>query len=192
MSDRFFYPLAMLVIAAIVAFAVLPGLKQADENTEAILRDGYVLEGADLGKLTIAPTIFVDYVTDIEGVVEIARAYGNMSRDIAPVSVGVFGTLNAGYNRNFAGKTLEVSVRARRSPSSKIEQFDLGFFSSGNLSSGWNKFSLTDTFADYKFIYQAPSELSDHQVSYLGVWPGDKGNSEPLDIQRMAVKIVQP
>ena len=192
MRDRFFYPLALLIIAAIVALAVLPGVKRAGLNNEQILREGYVLTGENLSKLTSASTIFVDYVRDQDGVIDLARAYGNMSRDMAPPSVGVFGTMSASYNKIFAGHSLEVKVRVRRSPGSTIEQFDLGFFTLGKWSSRWHKFTPTDSYQDFSFIYEAPPELADQPVSRIGVWPGDKGDSQPLDIQSMTVKIVQP
>jgi hypothetical protein len=192
MRDLFFYPLAFLVIASIIAIAILPGLDRMAESHENILANGFELSGADLSKLTAAPTTFAEFDTDETGVVVSARIYGNMPRDMAPASAGVFGTLSASYLRVFAGQKLEIRVRARKNPGSKIEHFDLGFFTPGGGSSGWKKYSLTQSYQDFSFIYSAPAQLSDSRVSYVGVWPGDEGDSQPMDVQLLSVKTVQP
>lgn len=192
MRDLYFYPLALIVIAAIVGFAVLPGLNRAAENQHNILTNGFVLAGNDLQKLTAAPTTFVEFNSGANSAVTSARIFGNMPRDMAPASAGVFGTLSSGYLRAFAGQTLEIRVRARRSTNSNLGQFDLGFFTPGAGSSGWKKYTLDDTFQDFNFTYQAPSDLSNSDVSYVGIWPGDKGDSQALDVERLSVKIVQP
>jgi len=110
---------------------------------------------------------------------------------MAPASAGVFGTLSAGYLRVFAGQTLEVNVRARKNTSSTLETFDLGFFTPGAGASGWKKYELTSSYQDFSFTYNAPAELSESQVSYVGIWPGDKGDSQQMDVERLSVKIVQ-
>ncbi|NNC38510.1 MAG: hypothetical protein HKO02_13725 [Hyphomonadaceae bacterium] len=192
MRDLYFYPLALIVIAAIVAFAVLPGLNRAAENQQNILTNGFVLTGDDLQKLTAAPTTFVEFKTDLNGAVTNARIFGNMPRDMAPASAGVFGTLSSGYLKAFAGKSLEIRVRARKSANSSLDQFDFGFFTPGAGASGWKKFTLADTFKDIDYTYDAPVSLAENQVSYVGIWPGDKGNSQAMDVEYLSVKIAQP
>ena len=192
MRDLYFYPIAAILVAIIVAIAVVPGFNRAAQNQENILVNGFELTGSDLGKLTAAPTTFAEFDTGGDGNIANARIYGNMPRDMAPASAGVFGTLSAGYLRVFAGKTLEVRVRARKNASSTLEQFDLGFFTPGAGSSGWKKYTLTPTYQDFSFTYEAPAQLSESQVSYVGIWPGDKGDSQPMDVERLSVKIVKP
>jgi hypothetical protein len=104
----------------------------------------------------------------------------------------VFGTLSASYLREFAGQKLEIQVRARKSANSKVDQFDVGFFTPGAGSSGWKKYTLTQTYQEFSFIYKAPVDLADHKVSYVGIWPGDEGNSQSMDVQLLSVKIIQP
>lgn len=192
MRDLYFYPVALIAIATIVAFAVLPGIDRAAENHANILTKGFELTGDDLGKLTAAPTTFSEFDTDASGAITNARIYGNMPRDMAPKSAGVFGTLSAAYLRAFSGQKLEIRVRARKGTISKLDQFDLGFFTPDGGSSGWKKYTLTPTYQDFSFIYNAPEQMADHQVSYVGIWPGDKGESQPMDIEVISVKIVQP
>jgi len=175
-----------------VALAVVPGINRATQNHDNILANGFELAKADLAKLTAAPTTFAEFDTDANGIVTNARVYGNMPRDMAPASAGVFGTLSAGYLRVFAGETLEIKARARKTASSTIDSFDLGVFTPGAGSSGWKKFLLSSVYQDFSFTYEAPEELSESQVSYVGIWPGDKGDSQPMDIELLSVKIVQP
>jgi len=123
MRDLYFYPLAAIVVAVIVALAVVPGFDRAAKNQENILTNGFELEGADLAKLTAAPTTFTEFDTDPDGNIASARIFGNMPREMAPASAGVFGTLSAGYLRTFAGKTLEIKIRARKNSNSTLEEF---------------------------------------------------------------------
>jgi len=174
-----------------VALAVVPGFSRAAQNQENMATNGFELAGVDLAKLTAAPTTFVEFDTGGDGNIINARIYGNMPRDMAPASAGVFGTLSAGYLRVFAGQTLEVNVRARKNTSSTLETFDLGFFTPGAGASGWKKYELTSSYQDFSFTYNAPAELSESQVSYVGIWPGDKGDSQQMDVERLSVKIVQ-
>ena len=192
MRDLYFYPIAIAVIAAIVAFAVWPGVDRAAQNQANIQTNGFELSGAGLGKLTAAPTTFAEFDTDADGVITHARIYGNMPRDMAPASAGVFGTLSAGYLREFAGQKLEIRVQARQSANSTIEQFDLGFFTPGAETSGWKSFVLTPSYQDFSFIYEASVQLAANRVSYVGIWPGNDGDSQPMDVRLLSVKIAQP
>jgi len=190
MKDRFFYPLAILVIAGIIAFAMLPGRGNSGPDKGRILTDGYLLSGEDLKKLTAAPGTIINFVEGETADPLIVILSTNIPRDMIPPSAGVFGVLASDYELAFAGKALEITVNARAGTQNPLEQFDAAYFTSGAGDSGWRNFTLSSEYQDYSFTFSPKHQNGAPGRDYVGVWPGAEGKNLTMEIKSITIKII--
>lgn len=183
MKDRFFYPLAALVIAAMIAFA----LSFQVDNTPSDI-DVYERSGAELEELFPSPGTTVVMLGSNED--SYARLSAHMSRDLAPSSAGVFGTLGTAYEENFGGATIRITVRARNTKDMPSSAMELGYFTSDVGDSGWQSFELTDSYADYSFEFSPQMSLEEGN-DYIGIWPDPSGKGGAIDVQSVKVQRVR-
>ena len=180
MKDRFFYPLAILVVAAIIFYALSFKVDNAPSNA-----DLYERAGADLEELFPSPGTTVVMVGPEDNRRAVLSAH--MSRDVAPQSAGVFGTLGHVYEDNFGGAEIRITVRARRAQQSPSDVMELGYFTSGTGDSGWQEFILTDAYADYSFEFK-PNAPTEKGNDYIGIWPDLEGKGGTVDVQSVRVE----
>jgi len=181
-KDRYFYPLATLFVAAMIWFALSFQVDNAPANADVYLRSGTELE-----ELFPSPGTTIIMENSGQGVVAILSAH--MSREIAPPSAGVFGTLGPVYESNFGGAKIRISARARKAPQSASSQFELGYFTSGVGDSDWQRFDLTDEFADYSFEF-SPNPPQDKGNDYVGIWPDPSGKGGTIELMSLKVERV--
>lgn len=184
MKDRFFYPLAALVIFAIIAFAVSLKTDTAPSNV-----DLYERQGVDLAELFPSPGTTVQLSQTGDDVFAVLSAH--MSREIAPPSSGVFGTLGPAYEANFGGSTIRITVRARHSKAVPSALMELGYFTTGVGDSGWQPFKLSNEFVDYSFEF-SPNPPSEDGIDYVGIWPDPEGKGGSIDVQSIKVERLKP
>lgn len=182
MKDWLFYPLAGLVIAGLIYGALSFGGKPVPLTTDEVLRDGFVLEGPQLELLTASPgttlTLGADTVT----------LKSHIAKNQAPASAGVFGTLSTEYETAYADKMLEISVRAKSEITSA--RFEVGYFTAGAGDSGWKEFDLTPNYQDHTFFFRPGPVGATPGADYIGIWPGKTGIQDPVQIERISVKVL--
>ena len=192
MRDRYFYPIAVLIIFAIITAALLPGQKRAKLDDQHILENGYRLSGDSLRKLTAAPATQLDFSTNTDGNVDAAILSSITPKNRAPLSAGVFGTLGGRYETLFGGKKLEVVVRARSFEKKPLTSFEMAYFTAGVGDSNWRRFDLDKNYQDFRFVFTPNSPKGTPGVDYVGIWPGEKGLGEFMEVESIRVKIIKP
>lgn len=189
LKDRFFYPLALALIAGIIWFA----LSRATETklTDAcIWQNGFMVQGEDLVTLTASPGTAYVYkgVTSADPAHIVALT--QIPRRNTPASAGIFATLGPDYERAFAGQTIRVTIRARQGQKNPLTEFDLGYFTGGSGDTGWLRRTLTQSWKDYSFDFSPNLPTADPDIDYLGVWPGETGEEKTMDIEFMRVEVL--
>ena len=189
LKDRFFYPLALALIAGMVWFAL--SRASASKLTDAcIWQNGYVSQGEDLARLTASPGTSYEYMgatskdpAHIVAMTQIAR------KNIDP-SAGVFAPLGPDYERAFAGQKIRLTVRARQGRKDPLEEFDMAYFTSGVGNTGWQRYKLTPKWKNYSLDYTPGLPNGDPDLDYFGVWPGEDGEQKTMDIEFMKVDVL--
>jgi len=190
MKDRFFYPLAGVVIAGIIALAFLPGKRESGPDKAKILMDGYALSGNDLTSLYASGGTDFTFTEGQGGEAAYAVLSSNLPRNMAPASAGVFATLSSDYEGAFAGKKLQITIRAKAAKDSPLEQFEAGYFTSGPGDSGWRAFTLTPKYKDYSFTFTPGTVTGPPGRDYVGIWPGVDGKKKRMLVRSFAIKVV--
>jgi len=192
MRDMFFFPLAALFVAGIIYFALNAGGEAETRSDAEVLQNGYVMSGPDFVALTASPgTNFI--APDVEtGEPNYAVLSAQMAREKAQASIGVFATLGPQYEKVFAERNIEITVRARKSDSQPSGSFEAGYYTLDAGSSGWKTFELTDNFEDYMFNFRPGLPQDEAEIDYLGIWPSPKGENKSIDVERITVKVVNP
>ena len=80
LKDRFFYPLAAIIVAAMIAAALSFGEK-SDLSVYGIRASGYLMSGEDLVRLTAQPGTQAIYVAAAGGEPAYARLSSTAARD---------------------------------------------------------------------------------------------------------------
>ncbi len=184
MKDRFFYPLAALVIFGMIAFAL--SLKTVTTPSNV---DIYERQGVDLADLFPSPGTTVRLSESGDDIYAVLSAH--MTREIAPPSSGVFGTLGPAYEANFGGADIVITVRARQSKTTPSTKMELGYFTTGVGDSGWKPFVLSNEFVDYSFEF-SPNPPLDEGIDYVGIWPDPEGKGGMIDVQSVKVERLRP
>jgi len=128
LKDRYFYPLAALIVAVIIAVSLSFG-DRVDLTDCDVWTSGYLMEGEDLGRLTAQPGTQAVFVAPSGGQPAYARLSSTAARDSLPPGPGVFAPLGPQYERAFATRNLRMTVTARASRLNALETFDIGYFS---------------------------------------------------------------
>jgi len=114
LKDRFFYPLAALIVAAMVVFALSFGIR-VDLTECEIWTDGYAMSGGELVRLTAQPGTQSVFVAASGGEPAYARLTSTAAHDSLPSKPGVFAPIGPQYEQAFATYLLRMTVSARAS-----------------------------------------------------------------------------
>lgn len=184
MKDRYFYPLAILIIGGMIAYS----MSFQVDNTPANV-DLYERQGIDLEELFPSPGTTVYMGSFGEDSYAVLSAH--MNRDTAVSSAGVFGTLGPAYESNFGGATIRITVRAKQGEISPSSAMELGYFTSGVGDSEWQIFELLDDYVDYSFDF-TPNPPTEKGNDYIGIWPDPSGKGGTIDVQSVRVERLRP
>lgn len=186
LKDRFFYPLACLVVAAIVAFALLPG-GGVELTEDEIAARGWSLSGISLNELEISPGSNSEYRSEDDGFIRLAQFTPDGE---GPASIGVFATLGPVHERAFAGKPLRIHFQARANPGNPLESFDAAYFTMEAGTSGWTTFELERDWQDYSFDYTPPvTPGTNESVDLLAIFPGRQGERKDMDLASIRIEV---
>ena len=191
LKDRFFYPLAALCVAAMVAAALSFG-SNTDLTVEEIRKSGYLMAGEDLVRLTAQPGTQAVFVAAAGGEPAYARLTSNAARESLPKGPGVFAPLGLIHERAFAGQDIRMTVTARASRANGLETFDIGYFTAGSRDSGWKRKRLTPEWKDYILDFN-PGPLTERVgLAHASVWPGETAELLNVDIKSIRVEVRRP
>ncbi len=191
MKDRFFYLVAVIVIAVIIGLALLPGKRVNPVTSEDVLAQGYTLSGDGFLRLTTAPGTLVNFTTNSNGEIIHTEMFTNIPKKMATPSAGVFGLLGPIYEETFSGKPLKITITARAGDEKPLAEFQTAYFS-GTASSGWQTFALNPEYKDYIFNYTPPKKNKILGQEYIGIWPGQEGRSLTMYVKMIKVEVATP
>jgi len=191
LKDRFFYPLAALIVAVIIALALSFG-DSVDLTDCEIWTSGYLMEGEDLVRLTAQPGTQAVFVAASGGEPAYARLTSTAARDSLPPGPGVFAPLGPQYERAFAARDIRITITARASRQNPLDAFDIGYFSAGSEDSGWKRHTLTDGWQDFVLIFN-PGPLTERRgLDHASVWPGETADLLNVDVKKFRVQVLNP
>ena len=188
LKDRYFYPLAITLIAVMIWFA-LSASKHDELTLEKIISDGYITQGEDLKLLTASRGMSYAYLEKTEKDPERVILKTNVAlKDAA--SAGIFASLGPEYESAFANRNLNITIRARQGRTNPLSHFYMGYFTADVGDSGWFRQSLTQDWQNYKIEFTPKTPVNGQGIDYLGVWPGEKGTSDTMEIQSMKIDVI--
>ena len=188
LKDRFFYPLAAIIVAAMILAALSFG-DSADLSIDEIRASGYLMSGEDLVRLTAQPGTQAIYVAASGGEPAYARLSSTAARDSLPPGPGVFAPLGLIHERAFAAQNIRMTVTARKSRINGLDSFDIGYFSAGSKDSGWKRKKLTPDWKEYVLDFN-PGALTERiGLDHASVWPGETAELLNVDIKSIEVVV---
>ena len=188
LKDRFFYPLAAIIVAAMILAALSFG-DSADLSIDEIRASGYRMSGEDLVRLTAQPGTQAIYVAASGGEPAYARLSSTAARDSLPPGPGVFAPLGLIHERAFAAQNIRMTVTARKSRINGLDSFDIGYFSAGSKDSGWKRKKLTPDWKEYVLDFN-PGALTERiGLDHASVWPGETAELLNVDIKSIEVVV---
>ena len=189
LKDIFFYPLAALIIGAMI-FAALSFGDYEVLTPESIRANGFTVEGPDLTTLTAAPGTNYEYIAETDSAPAHARLVTTLARDVAPPSQGIFATLNPDYERAFENQRLRLTITARSSPKNGLVDFDMAYFTTNSGATGWQRKTLGKDWVDYVLEFKSGAVKDEGDISYFAMWPGVTGEPLTMDVSHMRVEVM--
>ena len=190
LRDLYFYPLAGLVIAAMIAFALSLGDYERPSDQQ-IRAQGYVLQGEDLTRLTASAATNSEFIAQTASTPAHARLWTHIAKENVGLSAGVFATMDENHKRVFAGERLRLTITARQSRYEPLEVFEAGYFASGANATGWLEYELTPEWQDYQFEFTPKFPEAKADIDYFGIWPGDTADLRYMDVSKMQVEVLE-
>lgn len=191
LKDRFFYPLAAVIVVVIVGFALSLG-DRIDLTDREIWDNGYTMQGEDLARLTAQPGTQAVFVAAAGGEEAFARLFSTAARASLDPGPGVFAPLGPQYERAFATRKLRMTVTARASRIKPLESFGIGYFSAGSGDSGWKKRVLTEEWSDYTLEFKPGALTARQGLDHASIWPGETAEVLNMDVKRIRVEVLNP
>lgn len=186
MKDWQFYPLLLIAIVALVAFAYTRG-----HDDTGLAGPDFIVEGETLNTFYAAQGVSFSIAGDAANPNAYAVLSAHVSRKQAPPSAGVFLTLPRVYKQRYAGKPINVTVTARKGRASKLESFDIAYLSTDAGSSGWQTFNLSNDFETYSFPFTPRQPSGADGTDFVGIWPDVEGEGQTLDVKRIELAIIE-
>ncbi|MGJ8558802.1 MAG: hypothetical protein ACSHX3_01060 [Litorimonas sp.] len=184
--DRFFYPLAVLVIAAIIGVALYFGEGEGLFDQQ-IISEGWQLSGPDLNALTVSPGSNGAFVNEEGGYIQLSQFTPDGE---GPTSIGVFATLGPAHERAFAGRDLRLTFRARAGRINPLKTFDVAYYPMEGPPSAWTTFELGSDWQDYTVDYSPPIIDAMENVDLIAIFPGRAGESKTVDLALIKVEVL--
>lgn len=189
LKDRYFYPLAIACIIGMVFYAMSKA-DYEDLTKNMVFENGFIINGEDLATLTASPGTLYNYTATTSSEQAFVTLRTNVPREKTIPSAGVFAALGEIYEATFATQNLKMTIRARQGRTDPLTHFDMGYFTADVGDSGWVRQSLTPQWKDYSLEFTPNSPVNDLGVDYAGIWPGDKGKNETMDVQFIKIDIL--
>lgn len=180
MKDWLFFPLITLLAGGMIYWA----LNWGDGPQDGDPKDGWVVSGAELNGLTRSPGTELT----MKGV-DKAILKANFAADEQP-SQGVFTTLAGNYAREYGGRTLELTIRARAADTNPAETFQIALLTVPPVKGRfrWKDFTATNDYQDFTIKTRLDPFSVKDPVIYFGVWPDAEGKGGQIEVERFEVR----
>lgn len=179
LPDRFFYPLAIIIVAAMILGALSFQTTRQLEPSE-IVGAGWEMSGPTLANLTVSPGSEMDTASLPDGYVTLSQFTPD---GVGPPSIGVFATLGQAYEEAFAGRRLRITIRARASDIDPLTEFDAGYYPLETRPSPWETFTLSSEWQDYTFFFTPePQQGGEETIDLIAIFPGRSGEQRRMDL----------
>jgi len=191
LKDRYFYPFAALIVAAMVIFAMsfadTPVLSDCEIWTK-----GYVMSGEDLVRLAAQPGTQADFIAAAGAQPAYARLTSTVSRASVDSKPGIFAPLGENYERAFATRRLRLVITARSSAINGLDAFDMGYFTAGSGDSDWNRKALNPKWSESIMLYKPGALTAQRGLDHFSIWPGETAELLTMDVREMRVEVLDP
>ncbi len=186
LPDWAFLPLAVLVTTGLIALAlnIRPG------TVEPVITDGtFVMEGEALGELIPGPgTRFeLTFGPTGEPIARLSATAAFASSGL--LSAGVGAALPAEWEANAIGRIVRFEVEAQAASDSSIDAIRLGYFTVGHGDSERTLRALGDSWSTLGICYQVAATAQPNGAEWLGIWPGDAGDGEPVLVRSIRLTL---
>lgn len=193
MSDRLFFPLALLIAGAFVFLALQPfadrpsrgPLSGGGRNAEDVVAEGeelYRFVPGETGGLTIEPASGQE-----DALLRINRLAEQAYED--PRS-GPHLVLAEDLEYAFEDRKIEVVIEARAAGEFGASQFEAAYMARGGEESGWRMFELTPEFVDYSFTWTVPPRGDGEGYDFVGVRPVAPDKRRSMEIRSLRIRAV--
>lgn len=188
LGDRFFYPLAGLIIAGMIALALSFGGGPSVTDQDIIDR-GINLTGPDLVALTISPGSNGTYVDEEGGFMRLSQF---TPRGEGPASIGWFLSLGPDYERAFSGRMLRITYTARAARTNPLDSFEAAYYPIEGAPSDWQAFDLGPDWEEYSYEFTPPITNRPANVDLVALFPGAAGEQKQLDVSALRIDVLSP
>ncbi|MCW5724836.1 MAG: hypothetical protein KIS81_07745 [Maricaulaceae bacterium] len=183
LPDWAFYPVAALVLAGMIAFAMSG---RAELQGVLVSETRLLAEGEALANLIPGPGTSVVY--DFAEGASLARSVATLEA-AGHLSAGVGLLAPAVFERAVIGRRIRVSVEMRAADSSLTEA-RLGYFTTEGHDSGWRAFEISEDYAIYAFEHDISPLTQANNEEWVGVWPDAQGLGRGVYVRRLQVDIL--
>lgn len=186
-NDYIFYPLILVVAAAMIAVPLVTTAADRIGVTENIREDGIEITGERLQSLAIAEGLETAFLRDDAGEV-FTRITANVDRlaPTTPASAGVFDALRPYEIEAISGFDLRVVYALQPARENAAFQVDLGFFMDGIGQSGWQGVELTEGRQDIEILVDVP--YCNPGFAYAGLWPSAGFEANAVDLYAIRIE----
>lgn len=190
MPDRFFFPLAGLLVLAMVFLAIQPGIGRLP--TGSVAGDGtnydrIVIEGPYLNKVMAGGEAETKIVRRAGGAyaLQITAAADALA---SGVEEGPHFRLAPDIETQFSGRMVRVTVRARPAAAAGASEVQVNYSAGRVGQSGWRVFDLATGNGTYSFDYLVPVMSGEQGVDYVGVRPVVKQGRRSVMIDAVIIE----
>jgi len=185
-----FFPTSIIIIGAMVWYAIEPGfdsLEEMERIKSSIFEHGYIVEGDALsqGREGVRSNM------EVYGPPSLRRAVmsSHGGPDEGTPSHGILFVAPPFTLQAFAGRTIEVMLSARSANENGAERALLRLDIQNFGGSGWREIELSDEFSEVGFSYQVPDVDTRDPVLML-VWPDADGEGGQIEVRQVILRPV--
>jgi hypothetical protein len=194
MRDHFFFPLAILLLVALVVVALIPGAGALP--TGSVTGDGedysvITIEGRYLNKVYAGGDAITRLEKDALGkrVLYIEAEVGRLSDN---PELGPHFKLAGDVETQFSGMTIRITVTAKPAVDGGAENVALNYSAGQAGGSGWKIFPLGSGKTDISFEYKVPLVVGDQGNDFLAIRPVVPIKSRALIVEKITMERLGP
>lgn len=182
MSDRVFFPLAILLAALLVLLALQPAFGRLPSGPVSVGDMDYSqveVAGLQLNRLRAGGDADIELVRDGPEApyLRIETLAGQLTED--PLR-GPHFELAADLEVQFSGFEMTIEVRARPGEERGAEQMMVNYSTGRDGESGWHVFDLKPDWETFSFTYRVPVKSGENALDYLAIRPVTPDKSRTL------------
>jgi hypothetical protein len=184
LPDWAFYPLAALVLAAMIVVALSFG-EDSTRSTDAILADGVIYEGDALQGLVTGNGL------EVSTLVDDTHTFARIEATRGPLdgiqSAGAFFALSPNETQALQGHAVRIVYTLRSAPENGAANTRLSFFVAGIGQDSWQVQPLTSEFSEHTIDIAPPS--CDWGNGYIGIWPDWSVDANTIDVLKVELQV---